>query len=582
MPDSLDIEVPPRGGSIPSEDQFASTKIYPLIHTIKQDVIVGRLQLTASDINFTIVRPLVIKYGRLRNLALIYACLIVRSHFRRLVEDDLAHASLNYSRSLMCELLAIKCLRLYAANYFELVAVLTHSWNPLAGAPYESVCLIKKSLAIRKSEDIDILSSALEMAVSTDSKRFISAPLTQAVVNDIYSGRIIFTTISKNSLVADNYKQRQIEIYNCRKAPVLDHYSSFHVKDMERFRRWWSSLAFDVLMSLCLGNTSLTFQQASSFHPFFNAIEEFAISTIEGVKSEALFSYQPPFNLLAYAILAPLSWFVSPRKLHTANVFLIRVTSFPVLLIIAAYERHVAPASGSTLRWRSTKVAKYLAHRLPRKSATLIEAIVATLPPDGISLTEEEVPDSTVQSADIFRNSKNLDLLATGVRDVQSNPAAVTTPQHKRTKSDLEQHGNEAFRDFQKTDESVSSSIVTPSRRSLAGSLSLRPVPPTSIGTETQQEPSVITPLAKLYSRRPVSIIDRSMAIPGEEIEDLSNKITKLEHMLYQLNMQPIGNLTEEIKELHQRQARIENLLLTLTRGMRGEAGTSMTRSGSL
>lgn len=44
------------------------------------------------------------------------------------------------------------------------------------------------------------------------------------------------------------------------------------------------------------------------------------------VKSDALFSYQPPFNLLALAILWPLSFVVSPRTLHSANVFLIKLT----------------------------------------------------------------------------------------------------------------------------------------------------------------------------------------------------------------------------------------------------------------
>lgn len=131
-------------------------------------------QLTASDVNFTIVRPLVLKYGRLRNLALVYACLVVRAHFRRLAEDNLAHSNLNHSRSLMCELLAMKCLRLFATNYFELAAVLTHSWNPLTGAPPESVRLIKKTLAIRRSDDVDILSSALEVCSCKSSGTYLS------------------------------------------------------------------------------------------------------------------------------------------------------------------------------------------------------------------------------------------------------------------------------------------------------------------------------------------------------------------------------------------------------------------------
>lgn len=48
--------------------------------------------------------------------------------------------------------------------------------------------------------------------------------------------------------------------------------------------------------------------------------------TLGRSKSDALFSYQPPFNLLAFLILWPLSCIVSPRKLHTANVFMIKLT----------------------------------------------------------------------------------------------------------------------------------------------------------------------------------------------------------------------------------------------------------------
>ena len=51
-------------------------------------------------------------------------------------------------------------------------------------------------------------------------------------------------------------------------------------------------------------------------------IESFSVR----VKTDALFMYQPPFNLFAYVILLPLSWVLSPRALHTVNVFLIRLT----------------------------------------------------------------------------------------------------------------------------------------------------------------------------------------------------------------------------------------------------------------
>lgn len=50
------------------------------------------------------------------------------------------------------------------------------------------------------------------------------------------------------------------------------------------------------------------------------------------VKSDALFSYQPPFNILAFLLLAPLSLIASPRTLHSVNVFLIRLTVGPLII----------------------------------------------------------------------------------------------------------------------------------------------------------------------------------------------------------------------------------------------------------
>ena len=55
------------------------------------------------------------------------------------------------------------------------------------------------------------------------------------------------------------------------------------------------------------------------------------------VKSDALFSYQPPFNILAFILLKPASWVLTPRALHTFNVFLIKITSLPQLIVIGTY-----------------------------------------------------------------------------------------------------------------------------------------------------------------------------------------------------------------------------------------------------
>jgi hypothetical protein len=64
-----------------------------------------------------------------------------------------------------------------------------------------------------------------------------------------------------------------------------------------------------------------------------------AVLTFEGVKSDSLFAYRPPFNLLAFIILLPLKFILSPRWFHKINVSAIRTLNFPILLAISHYER---------------------------------------------------------------------------------------------------------------------------------------------------------------------------------------------------------------------------------------------------
>ena len=62
------------------------------------------------------------------------------------------------------------------------------------------------------------------MAISSRAKRFVASPIVQSVVNDIHTGRVIYSSSAQRSIVADNYKPRVIEIYDSRNAPWLNHY----------------------------------------------------------------------------------------------------------------------------------------------------------------------------------------------------------------------------------------------------------------------------------------------------------------------------------------------------------------------
>ena len=64
-----------------------------------------------------------------------------------------------------------------------------------------------------------------------------------------------------------------------------------------------------------------------------------AVSTFEGVKSDSLFAYFPPFNLIGLFILLPLKFIFTPRWFHKINITIVRVLNAPFLLGIAWYER---------------------------------------------------------------------------------------------------------------------------------------------------------------------------------------------------------------------------------------------------
>lgn len=74
-----------------------------------------------------------------------------------------------------------------------------------------------------------------------------------------------------------------------------------------------------------------------------NAVQEIqyrrAVVCYMGVKADSLFSYWPPFNILALVVLLPLKLIITSRSFHTLNVFLIRVLNAPTLIFIAWYER---------------------------------------------------------------------------------------------------------------------------------------------------------------------------------------------------------------------------------------------------
>ncbi|PVF95960.1 hypothetical protein CPB86DRAFT_763124 [Serendipita vermifera] len=780
----------------PTPETISGIKIWPLIIHIKRDVCdcldtaLTWEQLGASDVNFTIVRPILLKYASLRNMGTVFAFLVVRAHFISSAEGDLSYAHVKLSRANLCELIAIKMLRHFAKNPIELVAVLTINWHPLAGAPPDIRNAVKK-LVGGHEEDLDDPASALEIAIATEGKHFLSTPLAQTVVNDIYTGRVVYTVASSRALIADNYKQKQIEIYDPKAAPWLDHYRlrvpkygqilefinytillltfllclsnkkfdkidfyelifnifalsfAFHEYAACREHGWeiymadmwngfdtafiaifftyfglrmkglfgdddsYSDLGFDILacgacilfprlaffaisnnvvilalrrmiveflffimiaaicfsgllftlwdlaggtwtvkatawlmIQIWFGNTYLSFNQATSFHPLFgpplmvmfaalsntllitilisilsntfaridqHATQEylfqFAISTVEGVKSDALFSYQPPFNLLAFLLLGPLSLFVSPRTLHSVNVFLIRLTSFPVLIMISIYERYLAP--GRRFAEKSKDRATAFFNSLPRhiKTVPLVEALIGAKGTDLLeAIFDVDANENSLEP--LFSPEDNFFERAQIM--TQQSATAQTEPGRSRTTSVADPNSNgqpriEALtiptspprqpRSAVVPSTSNLGGLITPSNASDSNRLRKRSQTPARarpvsmaqpiIEYDEDVQPEFRSPLARLFSsaaRKPPRPIDYGPSNVG--VEEALIAIKKMEGMVEGLKEDRTAaqRLRADVKELQERQARIESLLLTLTRGMRGEPSTSSTK----
>ncbi|KAF7312239.1 hypothetical protein MIND_00236900 [Mycena indigotica] len=711
---------------------LASIPVYPLIPAIRKDVIetidsaLSWDQLTAADVNFAIVRPLVLKYARLKNMASVYACLVNRAYFLGESENNLAYAGVMLSRATFCEILAMKLMGHFASNRLSLAAVLTTAWSPLSGASAQVVEEVKQVLGSKAN--VNDGQSALEMAISTDAKHFVSSPVSQAVVNDIYAGRIVFAhAATSRSMLADNYKPRGIQVYDCRDAPFLDHYRlrvprygaileflnftcllvtfilCLSNQNYDKVTLWeavffvfaaafaleeytasnehgwiiyianmWnvfdtsfvviflcylgmrikglvysdlaaSDLAFDILacgacilfprlaffavsnnvvvlslramiaefiffmtiaaicfsgllftlwtlgkatwtlkkiawlmVQIWFGNNYLSFTQAESFHPIFgpilmtafaalsntllltilisilsntvaridaNATQEhlfqFTITTLEGVQADALFSYQPPFNLLAFILLKPLSYVVSPRRLHSLNVLLIKITSLPILVVITIYERYLA--DGQALRQSSKDAAHTIFNNLPRhiKNMPFVEALVGSASSNLYeAIFEVDAPPPT----ELFNESDDEDerphLRSLASRESLGVSPAPSTPVRRQPSR---------------------VSYGTRSPRSPRGSPA-RPRPMSALEVGGAEVGGSRSPLARFFAH-----VDP----PAPSNNESATSLRRVEAMLEDIRDLPVNKLKDEMRELQERQARIEQLLLSLTRGMR-------------
>lgn len=96
-------------------------------------------------------------------MAVVYACMVARSYFLSRAATELAYSSVLASRATLCEVLALKLLTQFASSKFQVVAVLTTLWNPLAGAPLDVLEEVKEVVGAEEASESS--QSAIEVCV---------------------------------------------------------------------------------------------------------------------------------------------------------------------------------------------------------------------------------------------------------------------------------------------------------------------------------------------------------------------------------------------------------------------------------
>jgi len=144
-----------------------------------------------------------------------------------------------------------------------------------------------------------------------------------------------------------------------------------------------------------------------------------AVLTFEGVKSDAIFAYRPPFNILALIILVPLRFVVTPRWFHKIHITAARVLNFPLLLAINIYERrrlwkartYVSSAPVKRNKSSFWSFSKFSVHGD-------IQAVFEAEPPDSIiqEIEEEDVLDDDILEMGVARNRSVSPAMATEIR----------------------------------------------------------------------------------------------------------------------------------------------------------------------
>ncbi|KAL2020655.1 hypothetical protein VTK56DRAFT_8051 [Thermocarpiscus australiensis] len=241
-------------GSNTTNAAYRHLPVYTNIHRIRRALIsvvedyLSLDQLRDVRLNVSVIRPLVDKLYEQDDISIVYCLLVNRAQFLSEQSHLSNRQNVNYTRAMLCELIATRILRRFnednegPENLLVLAQILIAGFEPFQNAPEEVRREVGASTAHHKTLP------ALEVAILSESRIFLASTSCQKIVDAIYDGRVIYTPSSYMDIIPDRYKQRPISLYNPREAPLLNQYRLV----VPRTRRYLEIMHFVILLALYL------------------------------------------------------------------------------------------------------------------------------------------------------------------------------------------------------------------------------------------------------------------------------------------------------------------------------------------
>lgn len=226
--------------------------VYTTIHRIRRDVVsivedyMTLEQLRDLRINLSVIRPLVDKLYEMDDISIVYCLLVNRAQFLHEQSHLNNRQNVNFTRATLCELVATRILRRFNEDnegpegLLILAHILVAGFEPFQNAPEHVRRQASQSTQWNYSNTLP----ALEVAILSESKLFLSSTSCQKVIDAIYEGRVIYTPSSFMDIIPDRYKQKPISLYDPRAASLLNQYRLI----VPRTRNFLEIIQFSILL----------------------------------------------------------------------------------------------------------------------------------------------------------------------------------------------------------------------------------------------------------------------------------------------------------------------------------------------